>query len=89
MRVPDGSRDSTESRGNTRSTRAATTHNHRPVARVRVVSSADGRHWIVREDGATSSLLFASNRVVRRVRDYPADWFDWPDDDLLAVSRRR
>jgi hypothetical protein len=61
----------------------------RSVARVRVVSAIDGRHWIVREDGATASLLFASNRAVRRVRDYPADWFDWPDDELLAVSQRR
>jgi hypothetical protein len=61
----------------------------RSVTRVRVVSALDGRHWVVREDGATASLLFASNRAVRRVRDYPADWFDWPDDELLAVSQRR
>ena len=31
----------------------------------------------------------AWNEVERVVRDFPADWFDWPDDDLLAVSRRR
>ena len=61
----------------------------RSATRVRVVSASDGHHWVVREDGATASLLFSSNRAVRRVRDYPVDWFDWPDDELLAVSERR
>jgi hypothetical protein len=34
------------------------------------------------------SLIFASESAVRRVRDYPADWMELSDDDLLALSWR-
>ena len=34
------------------------------------------------------SLIFASDAAVRRVRDYPPDWFDLPDNELLALSWR-
>jgi len=30
--------------------------------------------------------VFESDQVVRRVRDYPANWRDLSDDDLLALS---
>jgi hypothetical protein len=65
-----------------------------PLRRVRVIAS-EGRHWIVRElpprslDRGFGSLVFVSDHAMRRVRDYPADWFDCSDADLLAVSRRR
>ena len=64
--------------------------------RVRVVAATDGRHWIVSEvpppqgDAAESgSLIFVSNHAMRRVRDYPSDWYEWSDADLVAVSLRR
>ena len=62
--------------------------------RVRVIAS-EGHHWIVRElpprpaDRGSGSLVFVANHAMRRVRDYPADWFDRSDADLLAVSWRR
>ena len=34
------------------------------------------------------SLIFASDSAVRRVRHYPANWFDLPDDELLVLSWR-
>jgi len=66
------------------------------LARVRVVAAVDGRQWVVKEvppsqpdAGGRSSLVFASDNVIRRVRDFPPDWFDWSDEDLYAVSQRR
>jgi len=66
------------------------------LARVRVVAATDGRQWVVKEvpssqpDGGDGpSLLFSSNNVIRRVRDFPPDWFDWSDEELFAVSQRR
>jgi hypothetical protein len=66
------------------------------LARVRVVAATDGRQWVVKEvpssqsDGGDGpSLLFSSNSVIRRVRDFPPDWFDWSDEELIAVSLRR
>jgi hypothetical protein len=35
-----------------------------------------------------SSLIFASELAVRRVRDYPSDWFALSDSDLAALSWR-
>jgi len=62
--------------------------------RVRVVGGGDGRQWVVRElalPGAdrrgTSSLVFATENLIRRVRHYPDDWYDCSDDELLALSR--
>ena len=34
------------------------------------------------------SLVFETDGVVRRVRNYPADWRSLPDDELLALSER-
>ena len=31
-------------------------------------------------------LIFESEAVVRRVRNYPLDWFSWSDDDLYSLS---
>lgn len=57
--------------------------------------SSDGAFWLVYELPAKAydrrqapSLVFESDQVVRRVRDYPANWRDLSDDDLLALSWR-
>jgi hypothetical protein len=54
---------------------------------------ADGAHWLVYEQSfgdydrrSGMSLIFSSDAAVRRVRDYPADWFNLPDEDLAALS---
>jgi hypothetical protein len=53
----------------------------------------DGVLWLVFELPAASydrrqtpSLIFESDATVRRIRDYPANWRDLSDDDLLALS---
>jgi len=62
--------------------------------RVRVVGGGDGRQWVVRELSppvtdrrGTNSLVFATESLIRRVRNYPHDWYDCSDDELLALSR--
>jgi hypothetical protein len=54
---------------------------------------AEGTRWRVYEqpfadyDRRTGmSLIFASEAAVRRVRDYPADWMDLSDQELMALS---
>ena len=63
-----------------------------PVRRLRV----DGEQWVVCERDApqydrrrTPHLIFQSPEVVRRVRDYPAKWYELPDDELFHLSWRR
>lgn len=77
---------------------ADSTPHQRNATRVRILVTGDGRHWVVREMPSSSaerrgsgpgSLLFISERAIRRVRDYPTDWFDRSDDDLIAVSMHR
>lgn len=53
---------------------------------------ADGLHWQVREerwpttDRRTGTcLIFDAETVVRRVRNFPPDWFDWSDADLYSL----
>jgi hypothetical protein len=50
----------------------------------------DGHGWTVREviDPTTQgkALIFSSDRVARRVRNYPANWRDLDDPDLYALS---
>jgi hypothetical protein len=53
----------------------------------------DGAAWLVYElpptpfDRRSSpSLVFESDAVVRRVREYPADWRRLTDDELFALS---
>jgi hypothetical protein len=64
----------------------------RECARIRVLH-LDGRSWTVREaplpfvDRRTGmSLIFESTSLIRRVRNYPPDWFDLPDAALFAIS---
>ena len=53
----------------------------------------DATRWLVYElpphqfdRRTTPSLVFESDYVVRRIRDYPADWRDLGDDELFALS---
>ncbi|MEO8619531.1 MAG: hypothetical protein ABI625_00620 [bacterium] len=54
---------------------------------------SDGSHWLVYEQPFADydrrsgmSLIFSSEAAVRRVRDYPADWFNLSDEELVALS---
>ena len=53
----------------------------------------DGALWLVYELPAQAydrrqepSLIFETDAAVRRVRNYPADWRELTDEDLLALS---
>lgn len=53
----------------------------------------EGERWVVYEvvsayDRRGASLVFESENVVRRVRDYPANWRELPDADLLLAMER-
>ena len=61
--------------------------------RSRSFVDAEGGHWTVFEQAFADydrrsglSLIFSSDAAVRRVRDYPADWFDLDDARLDALS---
>jgi len=63
--------------------------------RIRSFTDDLGQTWLVTErpfseyDRRTGfSLIFASELAVRRVRDYPSDWFTLSDADLAALSWR-
>lgn len=54
-----------------------------------------GQIWLVREQPFSEydrrsgfSLIFSSELAVRRVRDYPSDWFTLSEPDLAALSWR-
>ena len=54
---------------------------------------AEGTRWRVREMSFSHydrrrgrSLIFWSDGAVRRVRDYPADWHELADHDLVQLS---
>ena len=55
----------------------------------------DGIHWRVYEHLALfdrrrmTSLIFESMNVVRRVRSFPHNWHELPDDQLAEISRQR
>jgi hypothetical protein len=60
---------------------------------VRCLTDADGARWHVYEltfsgyDRPSGvSLIFASESVVRRVRNFPVHWRDLSDDELSSVS---
>jgi hypothetical protein len=63
------------------------------VERSRTVVGPDGRYWTVYEFASSrydrrggNSLIFVTDDAMRRVRDYPANWFDLSGDELYAVS---
>ena len=54
---------------------------------------SDGHAWTVCErpvpySSAQRALLFMSDRVARRVKRYPPNWFDLSDEALAEVSTR-
>jgi len=62
-------------------------------ARTRTYVDDDGTCWHVSEQPFSeydrrsgNSLIFASDLAVRRVRNYPADWFSLPELELMALS---
>ena len=70
---------------------------HAPGGEARIRSFTDdlGQTWLVSERPFSeydrrsgSSLIFSSELAVRRVRDYPSDWFALSDGDLAALSWR-
>jgi hypothetical protein len=68
-------------------------HTRGAAAPVRVFVDGEGTRWQVSERPFADydrrrglSLIFASDSAVRRVREYPADWFLLPDADLAALS---
>ncbi len=61
--------------------------------RERVFVDDDGVRWVVKELSFSDydrrrgrSLIFASDAAVRRVRDYPAEWFELSETELAALS---
>jgi len=61
--------------------------------RSRTFVDLDGQIWHVSEQPFSGydrrhgySLIFASDLAVRRVRDYPAAWFDLTEQELAALS---
>lgn len=67
----------------------------RALATARIVPTDDGQ-WRVYElesgpydRRSGRSLIFESDGVLRRVRDYPANWRELSDAQLMEVSWRR
>ncbi|HEX9484683.1 MAG TPA: hypothetical protein VF929_08875 [Gemmatimonadaceae bacterium] len=65
------------------------------VSRVRSFVDEDGQRWRVYERvfdeydrRSGTSLIFASETAVRRVRNYPENWTDLSDEELAAISWR-
>jgi hypothetical protein len=57
------------------------------------ILSRDGVHWAVREEPwptvdrrASRCLIFDGVNVVRRVRNYPPNWFTLSDDALYSLT---
>ena len=63
--------------------------------RTRTFTDDLGQTWLVREQPFSEydrrrgcSLIFSSELAVRRVRDYPSDWFTLSESALAALSWR-
>jgi len=61
--------------------------------RIRRLTDDLGQTWLVSERPFSeydrrsgSSLIFSSELAVRRVRNFPSDWFALSDADLFALS---
>jgi hypothetical protein len=61
--------------------------------RERIFVDGDGTRWQVREMAFSHydrrrgrSLIFWSDGAVRRVRDYPDNWYELSEDDLARLS---
>jgi hypothetical protein len=65
----------------------------RPGEKWRTFNDADGTTWEVREiqnpdydRRSGTSLIFESIGAVRRVRNFPANWFELPERELADLS---
>jgi len=74
-------------------TNASGTPTTRAARIERSFTDVDGASWRVYEqpfaeyDRRTGmSLIFASDGAMRRVRNYPAEWTEMPDAELLRLS---
>jgi hypothetical protein len=63
--------------------------------RTRTFTDDLGQTWLVAEQPFSeydrrsgSSLIFSSELAVRRVRDYPSDWYTLSEAALVALSWR-
>jgi hypothetical protein len=63
--------------------------------RRRTFTDAEGIYWDVRETKGpdydrrgSMSLIFESINAIRRVRDYPADWYELSEAKLAEISQR-
>ena len=61
----------------------------------RTFLDVEGMRWQVYEQAFSDydrrsgmSLIFASESAVRRVRDYPPEWMQLSDEELLSLSWR-
>lgn len=69
------------------------THADSTAQPVRVFVDGEGTRWQVSERPFADydrrrglSLIFASDSAVRRVREYPANWFSLSDEELQLLS---
>jgi len=63
------------------------------VEREREFVDAEGTRWRVKETSFSHydrrrgrSLIFWSDGAVRRVRSYPADWYELSENELVQLS---
>lgn len=67
---------------------------HKGESPIRVINT-DETEWRVYEQVATydrrrrPDLVFESDGVIRRVRNYPTNWVELTDEELLDVSWER
>lgn len=60
-----------------------------------VIDPVTSLHWVIVEirdapydRRGNRSLVFSTDGVMRRVRDFPANWFTLSDAELLELSTR-
>ena len=92
---PPGSLSSSGERPTTTPTRPFRLARAEGLANGRTIYTDDGQwHVYEVESGPYDrrsgfSLIFESDGVLRRVRDYPPEWRELSDAELMAVSWRR
>jgi hypothetical protein len=65
---------------------------HHLIAKPKVIQDPKGPKWLVREieqvHGAwrSRSLVFSTDGLMRRLTNYPPNWSEWADADLLALA---
>lgn len=62
-----------------------------PSGGARLVTVDRAGAWLIRElgapsvDGPSRHLQMTGDGLVRVVRNYPPDWFEWSDEDLFKL----